>query len=964
MIGKKAEGKNAVDYNNMPTEHINIGVMGIEPNIESIKGEEMRRDDAEASSHVENDGLEPGEMTIYKVELSDITVIYTNHNRIIKRTYKKINGDKIPTNKIVYIGNFKPIRRLDVDGTRYFEVDLQEKVNGNMNDILNFMRRQGGVVSSGDLSNCVNALITSIDMPVEIGHATYGIYLDDDVLELCLDPHPVSDEQRRICRQVKEAVNQKLTKESIQAYVDVLSFWHQYEVYPVMSYGVMAPFGYVLKKRINMLIPYLYHSSPMAGLGKTITGRIFSQKLYGVAPESMSAFCSDFRMADTLNSFCGLKCLDEAEQYPWGGKVGEKIKQAAENHMQDKRGTSSGKSRLYYSRLIACFTGNGFPIKTKSELVRFLRIEFDILMKDQRSNREKSRELNKLIESMRPLGFRIVESELQDLNYSIDELIRRIERYADEIVASYDGAFFDQRRPAAFGLIYEGLKVWERLCIAYGVEWLAPSIKEFVDCVVKPIEESTFELKELPVDDFLDWFELFKIMDKERCKGTTWKPHTLKLEYQDYDGIVITNPILKQYIKTNKSGNIKNMGDLARWISSLSGLSMDDIYKKRRFKLNGRTKNGVFIADCILSDTKTDGNSVTNPDVTEESHSYHSPKIDGNHGNQVQQKVNSKSYGVTSFSRRENQIHRDKKIDRKTASEQSQNTTPDDTDTSAKKPGRNIDDYFSDDPQPSLDDADAHVMEPEENADGQSSDDPQSESDDDASAKKHEEITVDGFCDKIRGPGTEIKKIDSNYFSIQRNDIPLNYVKKNRNGGITVEYLNGREWHSKNIQNQDQLNAAIKKTKDVLSMPSQEQKNMAIPDDFLDECISYLGQNEPLLVMKKEAGKNKHNVLLWGKNIATILQRKDGKLHIKWIENSDLEMKGAIFNGKKDLPRIKHLFKEFVDIRTKRIDVTRFELSTQEVKNESEDINKKENIEKEAVITPPGKQKQEEIDFF
>ena len=388
---------------------------------------------AEIEIQKEIDAMEEEGVVLYEGKLSDnIVSQYTDKDQIVRKTTIKRNDKDDVKRRIVYNGYFRPVSRLDIDGARFIEVELEQTIIGNISDILGFMRQNGGVVSQSNLADCVNAIISSAPLELKKGHATFGVY-NDERLSLCLDPYCVSDEHNRIKRQVKKAKSEKLDKKKIQRYIDIASFWHPYEVFPVMSYGIMSTFAYALKEKENILIPYLFHSSPESGLGKTKTAEIFSQNLFGVLSESMAAVYSDFRLADTLDSFCGLKCINEAQKYNWKGKLAEKIKQSAESPIQDKRGSSSRGSKLYLSRLVGVFTGNGFPIQGKSQLVRFFRIEFDMSAKSDRSKRNKNKNLIKKIRNLKPIGFRLVEEELDDLNYSIDELINRIENYGDLI---------------------------------------------------------------------------------------------------------------------------------------------------------------------------------------------------------------------------------------------------------------------------------------------------------------------------------------------------------------------------------------------------------------------------------------------------------------------------------------------------------------------------------------------------
>jgi len=611
-----------------------------------------------AKREAEEAMIEPD--VLYRGDLSDTTkVVYTEDYQLIRQTERTKNKKKITDKRIIYNGYMKPTSILDVDGNRLFEIDFHEQFIGNMSEMMNFMKTNGGVLCNNGLSDCVNAIVSNVNLPSKKGHATCGVYNDDNKLTLCLNPYCISDEQKRLDRQVSKAKTEELTKEKLQQYIDIIPKWHPYEILPCMSFSIMAVFGYVLKEQ-NILVPYLFNSSSESGIGKSLVPKIFSRHLFGILNESMNSVCSDYRLADALDSICGLKTIDEAQKYNWNGRMGEKIKQSAESPLQDKRGSSNRTNQIYFSRLVGYFTGNGFPIKGKSELVRFLRVEFDgkrWIDVTKEEKQKQSSELNSSIQKLSPIGYRLVEYELNDLDYDINELINRIRRNSNDIVKVYNGEFQDVRRSTNWGIVYEGLKAWERICKEYGINWICPTIDEFCNDIIGEIEPVTFESKEMPVDDFLDWLESFIVGSVgDREEDNTWMYHTIEYNGEKYNGIVITSSVLKRYEKATKYCEIKNMGDLARSVSRYKGIPVSEIYDPRRFKLGGRTKKGVFIKD-ITHSLQNSGNSVTSNDTTEEKDGYHKAVFDTDKGNQQQQEKKDESYRVTAEFERDSTLN-------------------------------------------------------------------------------------------------------------------------------------------------------------------------------------------------------------------------------------------------------------------------------------------------------------------
>jgi len=214
------------------------------------------------------------------------------------------------------------------------------------------------------------------------------------------------------------------------------------------------------------------------------------------------------------------------------------------------------------------------------------------------------------------------------------------------------------------------------------------------------------------------------------------------------------------------------------------------------------------------------------------------------------------------------------------------------------------------------------IIDSEETADPFSDKTHQSESNDtDTPATRSEEITVNHFLDKIHGSDLEIENLGMNYFRIKYNGFALNYVKKTESG-IEVRYLNNGTWKTERIRTNDQLSAAINKTNEIRSKSIQEKKNLAIPAGHLNDCLSYLEISEPKIKIKKCNGTNKYNIIIDNDIIVEISRRKDGKLNLKWV--TETEMKGMIINGEKDYHKAAHRIKEYIDIYKNRLDVDKY----------------------------------------
>ena len=534
-------------------------------------------------------------------------LIYEKNGSIAKVTQQRKN-EKLD---YVYKGKFQPVRRLILDGNHFYEVDFGDNFIGEVPEIISQMKKRGGVLNNFLITDAVNGVLADSGIETVYGHATYGVYRRGNELYYCTDPYPKTDEQKLICNEMKHGFDQKLTKDELQKYADMLQYWDSYEVLPAMSWGIMASFAYVLRKK-GVMFQFLWHDSLESDLGKTTVGLIFSSYLWGIPDSSGDSLASAFRVSDTLDSVGGLRVINEAEKIPWRSSVGQILKQAAERPMANKRGTSSGGSEYYLSRAGFIVTSNGFPITSGNDLIRIYKIEFNVDKKKERQeNRKISQQLSQRLRKLKPIGYKLVQQELKNIDYSMKTLVDRIENYGDQIVDSINVPIKSNRRVTGFGIMYEGLKAWERVFNEYGINWKAPSIKEFSNTIAAKIEQFTFESKIPPITEFLFWFENYRDTPSGEMKfKKTWDEKNIEIIGDKIDGVVICYPILTEYKRQTKDQSLNNLADIARYVSSISGYPVNEIYHPRRFIVGEKTKRAVFLPESIFEDTETETTEI------------------------------------------------------------------------------------------------------------------------------------------------------------------------------------------------------------------------------------------------------------------------------------------------------------------------------------------------------------------
>jgi len=534
----------------------------------------------------------------------DTTVILTDKKVFIS---KQRRDGKDTYSYDVIKGHFLPKRQLFLDNERVYEIETTRLFRGNAEEIMSFLKREGPIVSRNEASDAVNALLQGMKLPTVVSHATYGVY--DDTAEepnhliLCLEPYTRSDIQQQIEREINQSIKAPISKEQLQLWFSLIQYWHPYEILPAMALSSIASFGYVLRNK-GITVPYLYHFSMESGIGKTLVIVIFTEDLFGKKKQSFDSINSSYRLADTLDSYGGLIGIDEAEKFPWE-KYASHIQQAVESPYQDKRGTPHLGSRDYLSRATLAFTSNHFPIKRKALLVRLIKVEYDAKALEQRKDKKQIEVVDELRKKLKPIGWRLVELELQRIHSDISVLIKNVQGHAS-VFRSKLHRIEDSRRPLDWAVIYEGLKIWERAAEKFKIDWQAPTYDEFIDEVILPNEAATFESLELPAEDFMSWWQMWKVKNilrdmydtETKGKGDVWCPKTLKYNDVDYIGDVVTNSVIQEYVKekqTTTTTPINNLATLGKAISSMTDLPYELVYKVWKggdFKISTK---GTFI---------------------------------------------------------------------------------------------------------------------------------------------------------------------------------------------------------------------------------------------------------------------------------------------------------------------------------------------------------------------------------
>ena len=545
------------------------------------------------------------DQVIKKIQTDDKTrVVHTKKGIFLEhKKFKKEDGewDHWWEPERVYDGHIKPVVKMLIDDEfTVFKYKGDMEHVADIPTIIRTMKKGGGVLNRNRFDDCINAIF--LNLPQKTGHATFGVYEKNKKLELCLDVMPLRDIQKRINIRGQESISEELTKEKLEPYIETLKHWHQYEVLPSMGASGIAPFALMLRKK-GKLVPIVWNFSPASHLGKSTVQKIFSLYLFSVFPVTGDGIDSKYRLSTVLDGVCAYQVIDEAEHINYNQLEGI-IKESPENYICNIRGTADQGVIQYLSRALLGINSNRFKINNETVLVRILKIEFDTSVVGKRAgNEEEVESLTETISELCPIGWRIIELYLDDIQHSMDILLSRISKHEKAFKKLYK-KFIDPRRAIAWATIYEGLKIWEHACKKLGVEWTAPAYEEYVKNVIDKIEKSTRETGETPIEDFMHWWCMWKTLHMDRVRqddvfiNTTkgedivWSEKTLEYNGELYQGDAITGAILREY-KKEKGSKIDSLADIAKTLTLHTGIPRKELLKG--WRIGDKNKWCVFV---------------------------------------------------------------------------------------------------------------------------------------------------------------------------------------------------------------------------------------------------------------------------------------------------------------------------------------------------------------------------------
>lgn len=475
-----------------------------------------------------------------------------------------IDRGKTQVHVPVITGYLRPERSVTVEGWTYFQTLIApgQRVTASAEELLKRLERDGRI-RKRKLGHdvLIEVLWKMAPDPVAV-YPVYGIYaLPTGALELCRAPVPVRDEQLKVQEEISDGLAYAPQPSDLQGYADFASHFHPYEVYPVMAMSAISPVAQALRAS-DVFVPHVWHYALAHGLGKSLTQFVFSRNLWKRVPASGDAVNREFRLSAHLDAGAVPLTIDEAEQLDMR-RLGAILKMSVERPIASRRGTTTLTMDAFGARCCLFFNGNRLVPVSGPSLSRFLATRFD--SGKQAERKAAKPELDRLVRGLQPVGHALAE-KLIVLHPRIESLLEEI-RDTEAAIARTGAAQGDIRRPQAWAVAHSGLRVWESVFADFGVKWRAPTVAEFVDQVVVPVDQFTYEGEETVVDAFRSWFESWRARNvtkvtniemaggRERYRhdeeirgaGALFIESELKVDGRSIPGVWVTKALTDEY---------------------------------------------------------------------------------------------------------------------------------------------------------------------------------------------------------------------------------------------------------------------------------------------------------------------------------------------------------------------------------------------------------------------------------
>jgi hypothetical protein len=437
------------------------------------------------------------------------------------------------------------------------------------------------------------------------GYATFEVISDQGRLFLPDEIYPRDDVQAELMKELDPHLETTPAPDGWRDWAGLFAKLNPYEVAPAMGLAAIAPFAPILR-RYRLMIPYVLHLSKNPGKGKSLIANAVTHHLWRNKFELAEAIDKPYRLAAFGNSGAVPKGVDEAQTLNWEALSGF-FKQMAESEDGTSRGTKDLGMKNYKPRASFIFTSNALPGLSQPVVARFLIVHYD----EQRVFSEPFlRDLEFFMNRLPVAGPALARAGIELAGGREGELLRKIrEDIRPELQKRFNKWVETGRRPTAWAAIYLGLMIWEK---ASGGIVRCPSIDEFVDQVIVPVEASTKEAVMDPLTAFISW--LIRYVAKNQNGDGRVRGNELIFRFHEEfgrKGYLVTQAMLEEYnssVKDRPEAQISGLSELANLVSSrflipLSEIRGDDGKLGKVYKFTGTNRRAVFVPDDEVDGT-------------------------------------------------------------------------------------------------------------------------------------------------------------------------------------------------------------------------------------------------------------------------------------------------------------------------------------------------------------------------
>lgn len=501
-----------------------------------------------------------------------------------------------------------------IDGEAYWK--LKGVGEGMMNrvGIREYFEENHKITGHRFFGDWLSGVMTTAPDPI-IGHATVGFYRDEDDkdrLVFCKTPYPVYDLQIKTHAMVKPYLNVIPTKEELQAYVDFLRHWEDYEILPVVGLAFIATLSFVLRAD-NRMIPHGLLKG-LRDLGKSLVALAFSWKMFKIEPLDNDVLRTPWRLFQLFDSICGMRAFNEVE-------IGERIVSALKTGAEQLTLTGSGypghakKIDMSHARGAFQFSTNGEGVSDNLPLAkRFFEARYNPTEKEKLPMKERMK-IQREYDRLQTIGWGLVQM-LGDLSFK--ELVASIENWEEQII-TMGNKMSTPSRAEIWAILYQGLQMFITLCKMLDVDF-DYSIENWVQKVIIPIEKGMLEGERSPFNNYLDarlqwrtknsviqssWTQDDDGKNKERhnvtvvkSEGESWKEGVVNLNEEMIEGEWHSTGIIGQIMALLPDGCQKqSAADLGREVLRHLGLeerALPTVYKQQRYGTSNPVQS-VFI---------------------------------------------------------------------------------------------------------------------------------------------------------------------------------------------------------------------------------------------------------------------------------------------------------------------------------------------------------------------------------